>query len=154
MTYQNSDFWSFWDTLLFSLLELTQDHSWLCHHFFYLALSRVVNVELSWTRNKFLLPLQDEVSLFWRSWWWPQNYEGVDQSRTHCPEWAQIRINIKNAQGSTCLTSRLNLSQSSNSSSVVRHLNYRDFETHKQGCISCGPCSYPELTEDHVLPSA
>jgi len=23
-----------------------------------------------------------------------------------------------------------------------------------QGCISCGPCSYPELTEDHVLPSA
>ena len=24
----------------------------------------------------------------------------------------------------------------------------------RQGCISCGPCSYPELTEDHVLPSA
>ena len=24
----------------------------------------------------------------------------------------------------------------------------------EQGCISCGPCSYPELTEDHVLPSA
>ena len=24
----------------------------------------------------------------------------------------------------------------------------------KQGCISCGPCSYPELTEDHVLTSA
>ena len=24
----------------------------------------------------------------------------------------------------------------------------------QQGCISCGPCSYPELTEDHVLPSA
>ena len=23
-----------------------------------------------------------------------------------------------------------------------------------QGCISCGPCSYPELTKDHVLPSA
>ena len=23
-----------------------------------------------------------------------------------------------------------------------------------QGCISCGPCSHPELTEDHVLPSA
>ena len=23
-----------------------------------------------------------------------------------------------------------------------------------QGCISCGPCSYPELTEDHVLTSA
>ena len=23
-----------------------------------------------------------------------------------------------------------------------------------QGCISCGPCSYPELTEDRVLPSA
>ena len=23
-----------------------------------------------------------------------------------------------------------------------------------QGCISCGPCSCPELTEDHVLPSA
>ena len=23
-----------------------------------------------------------------------------------------------------------------------------------QGCISCGPCSYPELTGDHVLPSA
>ena len=23
-----------------------------------------------------------------------------------------------------------------------------------QGCISCGLCSYPELTEDHVLPSA
>ena len=26
--------------------------------------------------------------------------------------------------------------------------------TSSQGCISCGPCSYPELTEDHVLPSA
>ena len=25
---------------------------------------------------------------------------------------------------------------------------------HHQGCISCGPCSCPELTEDHVLPSA
>ena len=25
---------------------------------------------------------------------------------------------------------------------------------HQQGCISCGPCSCPELTEDHVLPSA
>ena len=24
----------------------------------------------------------------------------------------------------------------------------------KQGCISCGTCSYPELTEDHVLTSA
>ena len=24
----------------------------------------------------------------------------------------------------------------------------------QQGCISCGPCSCPELTEDHVLPSA
>ena len=24
----------------------------------------------------------------------------------------------------------------------------------EQGCISCGPCSCPELTEDHVLPSA
>ena len=23
-----------------------------------------------------------------------------------------------------------------------------------QGCISCGMCSYPELTEDHVLTSA
>ena len=23
-----------------------------------------------------------------------------------------------------------------------------------QGCISCGTCSYPELTDDHVLPSA
>ena len=23
-----------------------------------------------------------------------------------------------------------------------------------QSCISCGSCSYPELTEDHVLPSA
>ena len=23
-----------------------------------------------------------------------------------------------------------------------------------QGCISCGLCSYPELAEDHVLPSA
>jgi len=26
--------------------------------------------------------------------------------------------------------------------------------TQYQGCISCGPCSCPELTEDHVLPSA
>ena len=25
---------------------------------------------------------------------------------------------------------------------------------HQQGCISCGTCSYPELTEDHVLTSA
>ena len=24
----------------------------------------------------------------------------------------------------------------------------------KQGCISCGMCSYPELTKDHVLTSA
>ena len=24
----------------------------------------------------------------------------------------------------------------------------------KQGCISCGTCSYPKLTEDHVLTSA
>ena len=23
-----------------------------------------------------------------------------------------------------------------------------------QGCISCGTCSYPELTEDHVLTNA
>ena len=23
-----------------------------------------------------------------------------------------------------------------------------------QGCISCGMCSYPELTKDHVLTSA
>ena len=23
-----------------------------------------------------------------------------------------------------------------------------------QGCISCGTCSYPKLTEDHVLTSA
>ena len=26
--------------------------------------------------------------------------------------------------------------------------------TVNQGCISCGTCSYPELTEDHVLTSA
>ena len=26
--------------------------------------------------------------------------------------------------------------------------------TEQQGCISCGPCSCPELTEDRVLPSA
>ena len=26
--------------------------------------------------------------------------------------------------------------------------------TCRQGCISCGMCSYPELTEDHVLTSA
>ena len=25
---------------------------------------------------------------------------------------------------------------------------------HTQGCISCGICSYPELTKDHVLTSA
>ena len=25
---------------------------------------------------------------------------------------------------------------------------------HHQGCISCSTCSYPELTEDHVLKSA
>ena len=24
----------------------------------------------------------------------------------------------------------------------------------QQGCISCGTCSYPKLTEDHVLTSA
>ena len=24
----------------------------------------------------------------------------------------------------------------------------------KQGCISCGMCSYPELTKDHMLTSA
>ena len=27
-------------------------------------------------------------------------------------------------------------------------------DDNKQGCISCEPCSCPELTEDHVLPSA
>ena len=25
---------------------------------------------------------------------------------------------------------------------------------YQQGCISCGMCSYPELTKDHVLTSA
>ena len=29
----------------------------------------------------------------------------------------------------------------------------RATETVVQGCISCGTCSYPELTEDHVLTS-
>ena len=32
-----------------------------------------------------------------------------------------------------------------------QHLNYTVMY---QGCISCGTCSYPELTEDHVLTSA
>ena len=35
-----------------------------------------------------------------------------------------------------------------------RHLTSIVFLSLCQGCISCGPCSYPELTEDHVLPSA
>ena len=30
----------------------------------------------------------------------------------------------------------------------------KDFATCKQGCISCGMCSYPELTKDHSLTSA
>ena len=29
-----------------------------------------------------------------------------------------------------------------------------DSNDEDQGCISCGTCSYPELTEDHVLTSA
>ena len=29
-----------------------------------------------------------------------------------------------------------------------------NWDTHTQGCISCLTCSYPELTEDHVLTSA
>ena len=28
------------------------------------------------------------------------------------------------------------------------------YSTSQQGCISCVTCSYPELTEDHVLTSA
>ena len=38
-------------------------------------------------------------------------------------------------------------------SSVSGH-NHDDEDGHHQGCISCGMCSYPELTEDHVLTSA
>ena len=32
--------------------------------------------------------------------------------------------------------------------------NCHFFYTDTQGCISCGMCSYPELTKDHVLTSA
>ena len=34
--------------------------------------------------------------------------------------------------------------------SVQEFINFN----HQQGCISCGTCSYPKLTEDHVLTSA
>ena len=34
------------------------------------------------------------------------------------------------------------------------HKCYQCLPCVHQGCISCGPCSCPELTEDHVLPSA
>ena len=37
---------------------------------------------------------------------------------------------------------------------VLKEKNTIRDEVSTQGCISCGPCSYPELTEDHVLPSA
>ena len=37
---------------------------------------------------------------------------------------------------------------------VTAAVTARIYPNQKQGCISCGPCSYPELTEDHVLPSA
>ena len=39
---------------------------------------------------------------------------------------------------------------------MITKIHYDDENDYvnKQGCISCGPCSYPELTEDHVLPSA
>ena len=30
----------------------------------------------------------------------------------------------------------------------------KNAHTNRQGCISCGMCSYPELTKDHVLTSA
>ena len=33
-------------------------------------------------------------------------------------------------------------------------ISYKKWPYAAQGCISCGPCSCPELTEDHVLPSA
>ena len=33
-------------------------------------------------------------------------------------------------------------------------LSYHKQSLSKQGCTSCGTCSYPELTEDHVLTSA
>ena len=39
----------------------------------------------------------------------------------------------------------------------VKVVNYDDIEKNDvcdQGCISCGTCSYPELTDDHVLTSA
>ena len=42
------------------------------------------------------------------------------------------------------------------SASLKTVMEYRlsDNKSAMQGCISCGPCSCPELTEDHVLPSA
>ena len=40
---------------------------------------------------------------------------------------------------------------------VIQHLweaKEKDIFRKLQGCISCGTCSYPKLTEDHVLTSA
>ena len=37
---------------------------------------------------------------------------------------------------------------------IVTNVDHLDCGDDEQGCISCGLCSYPELTEDHVLPSA
>ena len=38
----------------------------------------------------------------------------------------------------------------------IRVYRRADFQSGSrvQGCISCGMCSYPELTKDHVLTSA
>ena len=43
-----------------------------------------------------------------------------------------------------------------NMQKIIRTIYEFAFMTYAgtQGCISCGTCSYPKLTEDHVLTSA
>ena len=64
-----------------------------------------------------------------------------------CPQWNDFQDNIQRAfwdmREDTYLTDV-----------TLACKDGQQVEAHKQGCISCGMCSYPELTKDHVLTSA
>ena len=73
-------------------------------------------------------------------------------------------MRCKQALGEIC-NGKINTKNDKNQSYDNEFIEYGSFNTKAlfpdltdamllQGCISCGPCSYPELTEDHVLPSA
>ena len=59
-----------------------------------------------------------------------------------CLRWNDFQDNVKNAFG--------HLRDTTDFVDVTLACE----DGRKQGCISCGTCSYPKLTEDHVLTSA